>query len=459
LFGRFVNTCRLPSPASANPLMTLQPYSATTTSRHANIEWWRKALEMMVSSGLQHQKDATGSSRLVLYAGHDLVGRSKVDRVGKPLALGSVVSELRSLKGLLPLTDFLNEEASIYDPGWLPARIAAFVVGKPLWWALEQIGVVGEEGLLSSTSRNSHKDTGWWGNYVFVSLVERAGQQLLDQQRATTQGPGDVLYTWDSFRETFSTVVDGKESSLPEIDARILVKYLERDEGVLVVDQDIIKFVARNAPSGERSITAVDRGLLELKSAVKHLQAQVDGLQLKINECTRKASVALQQKYKPVALNQIRSRKLYQDLLEKRLNSLNTLEATLISVETAAGDLEIIKSYESSTATLRTILAHPSLQRASVDATMEALAEANADARDLDDAIRLGGNVAIGVGDNLDEDELEAELRALVSEAEVATKQAAESQDMGKLKGHRMQVPAANPVTAIEGIREAALAT
>lgn len=60
------------------------------------------------------------------------------------------------------------------------------------------------------------------------------------------------------------------------------------------------------------------------------------------HRCTRKASVALQQKYKPVALSQIRSRKLYQDLLEKRLNSLNTLEATLISVETAAGDLEVV---------------------------------------------------------------------------------------------------------------------
>lgn len=259
--------------------MALEPYSVTTilrlqalysdfsrqrhsnpTAYHANIEWWRKALETMVSSGLQqHQKDATGSSRLVLHAGHGLIERTKVDRVGKPLALGSVIvravklscrdsndqiictskSELRSLKGLLPLNDFLNNEASIYDPGWLPARIAAFVVGKPLWWALEQVGVVGEEGLFSSTSGNSHKDTGWWGDYVFVSLVERAGQVLLDQQRATAGGPGDILYTWDSFRETFSTVMNGEEPLLRKMDAKILVKYLERDQGVLVVDRDV----------------------------------------------------------------------------------------------------------------------------------------------------------------------------------------------------------------------------
>lgn len=403
--------------ALANPLMALPPYATTTlsslqalysdfsrqrhsnpTSYHANIEWWRKALEVIVSSSMQqHQNDATGSSRLVLHAGRGLMECTKVDRVGKPLALGSVIvravklssrdpndqitctskSELRTLKTVVPVSDFINAKVSIYDPGWLPARIAAFVVGKPLWWALEQIGIVGEEGLLSSATRNSHKDTGWWGDYVFVSLVERAGEAVLDKQRATPGGPGDVLYTWDNFRETFSSAV-GEEALLWEMDAKVLVKYLERDQGVLVVDQDVsahfleivylcdvfifskvIKFIDKDAPVEERPITAVDRGILELKTAVKSLQAQVDGLQLKINEyevfpctcafsyqilrprCTRKASVALQQKYKPVALSQIRSRKQYQDLLEKRLNSLSTLEATLISVETAAGDVEV----------------------------------------------------------------------------------------------------------------------
>lgn len=91
---------------------------------------------------------------------------------------------------------------------------------------------------------------------------------------------------------------------------------------------------------------------------------------------------------------------------------------------------------------------------------MEALAEANADARDLDDAIRLEGDVAHSVGENFDDDELEAELRALVSEVEFAAKQVTESQDVDKLlKDHRIQVPTETPVTVNKGIREAALAT
>jgi charged multivesicular body protein 7 len=42
-----------------------------------------------------------------------------------------------------------------------------------------------------------------------------------------------------------------------------------------------------------------------------------------------------------MALNYLRSRKQLEELSNKRLNSLNTLESTLLSVEAAAGDIEV----------------------------------------------------------------------------------------------------------------------
>ena len=79
-----------------------------------------------------------------------------------------------------------------------------------------------------------------------------------------------------------------------------------------------------------------------------------------------------------------------------------------------------MKSYDLSAITLRTILAHPSLQRDSIDKTMDALAEANLDAREVDDAVRMSGDVALGMDNIVDDDELEAEWKALVEEAETA---------------------------------------
>ena len=84
-----------------------------------------------------------------------------------------------------------------------------------------------------------------------------------------------------------------------------------------------------------------------------------------------------------------------------------------------------MKAYESSTATLRALLAHPSLQRDAVERTFDALADANADARELDDAVRSGMDLAVGVGASAveDEDEINAELAALVAEAAVREKE------------------------------------
>ena len=95
-----------------------------------------------------------------------------------------------------------------------------------------------------------------------------------------------------------------------------------------------------------------------------------------------------------------------------------------------------MKSYESSTAILRTILSHPSLRRDTIDETMEAMSQASEDAQDVQE---VGGDVAMGVGD-VDEAELERELGLLVGEIEQ------EQERLGRLVGvadsHRISAPA-----------------
>ncbi|KAG6833685.1 hypothetical protein H0H87_002881 [Tephrocybe sp. NHM501043] len=420
------------SPADESSHMLQALYSdisrqkhSNPTSYHSNVEWWRRVLELLVSTGMQ----SDSASRLSLTCGPRLMELVRVQGVGKPLALGAVVTELQSSKILIPRNDFLNAQKSIYDPGWLPARIAAYIVGKPLWWALEQMGVVGEEGMLGGGgSPRSHKDTLWWGEYVFVTLLEAAADEIVKRQADRLGGAGDRLYSLNGFKQEFGPVVS-REGALTEGDAMALLRFLERDRSCVVFDKEVVKFLSDD-PSDSREINAVDRGILELRGAVQSLHVQVDGLQRKMDEkfwvrCTQKASAAVQQKRKPIALSHLRLRKELEDLLSKRLGSLDNLEATLLRVEAAAGDIEIMKSYESSTTTLRAILAHPSLQKDSIDATLDALADVNADAKEVDDAVRIGADVVIGV-DTIDDGELEEELKALVLESEKEKKEQGE---------------------------------
>ncbi|KAF4578879.1 hypothetical protein EYR36_000687 [Pleurotus pulmonarius] len=453
------------TPSTPSPLATLPPFSSTSRSRlqalysdisrqktsnptsyHANVEWWRNTLEVVVSSPppsspMLGRKGGAGKGKLVLSADQRLLDNLRIEGVGKPLALNAVIPELVTSKSLIPLPSFLSSTQSIYDPGWLPTRLAWYIVGKPLSWALERAGVIGEDGMITDS-----KHMPWYGEYVVVGLVEKAADEVERiQEGKEGEGVAGALYTLQGFRKTFGSVaglghneyehqydVEEEEEMLSEQDAMVLLKFLQRDRKVVVMENEVIKFISPSAVAEERTITVVDRGILELKTAVENMHKQIESIQRRMNELTTKASTALRANQKPVALSALKSRKQLADILGKRLGSLGVLEGTLLSVEAAAGDVEIMKSYASSTTTLRTLLSHPSLQRDKIDETMDAMASANSDAKEVDDAIRIGGDIALGLntpGEGIDEGELEEELRMLVEEKMVEDRQRLREQE------------------------------
>jgi charged multivesicular body protein 7 len=76
-----------------------------------------------------------------------------------------------------------------------------------------------------------------------------------------------------------------------------------------------------------------------------------------------------------------------------------------------------MKTYQTSTSTLQSILSNPNLAKDYVDNTTDALAEVMADQEEIDNAIRVGGSLAMGSGnDGVDEGELERELQGLVDD-------------------------------------------
>ena len=103
-----------------------------------------------------------------------------------------------------------------------------------------------------------------------------------------------------------------------------------------------------------------------------------------------------------------------------------------------------MKSYESSTATLRAILAHPSLQREKVDETMDAMASAQADAKEIDDAIRMGADMAQSEA-GVDDAELEAELAALVREAKEEQENTQAEERQKQLSAEELKAPVNQP--------------
>jgi charged multivesicular body protein 7 len=204
-------------------------------------------------------------------------------------------TELTLLRHFFALKSFLSAKETIHDNSWLGTSTTNFAVGKPLRWALEALGLVGEE--TEDTRR-------WWGDYVVVSLVQQAANATLERQRKKpTPGPSGSLYTFESFRNEFSACLSPQEDFImSDLDGKVLIRYLERDAKAIVVDNEVrqalycsillsnlayrkvIKFLD-DTDRGIREITPVDRGILELKTAVEATHFMVDSIQHKMDEC------------------------------------------------------------------------------------------------------------------------------------------------------------------------------
>lgn len=79
---------------------------------------------------------------------------------------------------------------------------------------------------------------------------------------------------------------------------------------------------------------------------------------------------------------------------------------------------------------------------------MEALAEANADAKEIDDAVRFGGDIAVGVNESIDDEEVEEQWKAMVKELEAAEKSKEDTNDTEKKLNGVGKAPDGSPFTS-----------
>ncbi|QRV85940.1 vacuolar-sorting protein SNF7 [Ceratobasidium sp. AG-Ba] len=406
---------------------------------NANVEWWRRTLSEVTSRDLQP------AGILVLHADSQLAEEFRWEKVGKPLGIGYALTSLSTPStscpasaSFIPLTRFLALPHSIYLPeSSLAYRAVSAVIGRPLWWALQQAGLAAGDDVVRET----------WGDFVILANVENASKAVLAAQRAKGAiGPSSALYSFASFRQQFGKVVISHSgASLSETDVRVLVRHLERDRSCVVVDgqADIIKFV-EEGQSEHEAISNIDKGILEMSNTVNKLQEQVDEIHRRIEERAEKINAMLRKKQNDLALSLLRSRKQLESLLKLRLGALETVQTALMKVETAAGDVAIMKAYETSTATLKGLLADPRLRRERVDQTMDNMAEALADHKEIEDAIALDG----ALSDPAEDEDLAKELQALVEESERENKEAQVTKE-AELERAREEKVAAN----LEGLK------
>ena len=146
---------------------------------------------------------------------------------------------------------------------------------------------------------------------------------------------------------------------------------------------------------------------------------------------------------KDLALSHLRSKKGLVDLLSKRTLAYENLHAVLLKIEAAESDVAILSAYQSATSSLKSLLAHPSLQKEHVENTIGALQDVLADQKEIEDIIKVGGEQVSGL--DAADDDIQEELRQMQKEAEEEKRAKAEEE---ALKAKHRDAEAEKPAPA-----------
>ncbi|RPB01089.1 hypothetical protein L873DRAFT_1678422 [Choiromyces venosus 120613-1] len=310
---------RLPSLYSDfRPLRTNNPSGFL-----ANVTAWKSTLGQAAANGV------LGGDTLVLGIGEELVSSLATREWGRPLALGTVVSEAVAAKEFIPLETFLSMRESVYYRPWVDPW-------KVFGWGLEVAGLK-SRAVADGKVRE--------GKVVVLKNIEETAKAILKEisKKPTIV---DRIFSTEMFLQEFS--VHGKQ--LSETDLKVLLVFLSRDLREASVANKTIKF---KPPTGELTpITPHDTTIANLKILITSQHTTIATLSTKITTSDLKARSAVQSSNKHAALSALKSKKIAETALVSRAKSLAQLEEVLVKIEQAADNVELVRMLEDSSKVL-----------------------------------------------------------------------------------------------------------
>lgn len=360
---------------------------------HANVSAWRRGLASLVRAGLAPA--GSGSSptpnHVILSADESLLRALESKQYGRPLALGAVIREAIQQKDLIPLQDFLKSQQSIYYKSWssIPWNVAS--------WGFRQLGLTG-----AFTFGGTDRLPG--GQFVVIANLEAASKAVVENTAPLTSR-FERTFSKVQFQTEFrDSILKGQQ--LSEMDMEVLLKFMSRDQGVLLYDGKTIKIKKPGNP--ETAITAEDETIASLKELTEYLEHQTSILEKKIDELTITAKEAVAKKNRVSALAALKSKKLAETSLQTRFATLNQLEAVSTKIEQASDNVQLVKVMGASADILKGL--HEQVGGAEgVEDVVDRMREQMAQADEVSSILNESGPV-------VDQGELDDELDAMLEQ-------------------------------------------
>ncbi|KLJ09109.1 hypothetical protein EMPG_15471 [Blastomyces silverae] len=389
-------------------------YSDFSTQRNTNpdgyatnVAAWQRALAHAAlagaihssSPGSRHHGEEGAAARgdlLVLRTGNTLMAELETQEWGRPVALQTAIDEAIRCNSMIPLDAFQTSSASPFKTSWIRLPSPP-TISQVMGWSMKQL-----RGFLSDSEGHS----GGSGklqvmNLVLVDNLKEVGKRIVAIASSSHRSNTDFIYSKELFTKRFANLGGG--AVLSNLDVDVLLTFLSRDENAILYDGETVKF--KSAKNNIDSITHEDRTIASLKTLISNLIGQVALLESKIKESSLRAKDAVTNKNRVVALSALRSKKMAENNLKQRTDTLLQLEEVYMKLEQAADQIDIVRVMEASAGALRSLHA----QVGGVEKVEDVVEELREEMSKVDEI----GNIINEAGETVDEDELDDELASM----------------------------------------------
>lgn len=183
-------------------------------------------------------------------------------------------------------------------------------------------------------------------HYVVLPTVKALCKAIITHHY---QNPtADHILTLTQFKSLYASHFVN-QIELTENDISLLLRYLHSQHGVGLAENVkgygtsymVIKFPSREGEIA--TITQHDEAVVSIRTTCHALSIQVDELQRKSEELHKQSIEEKRLGHTSKALYCLKRKKNLQEVLERRLKSMETMDTVLMKIETSKDDLQVIK--------------------------------------------------------------------------------------------------------------------
>lgn len=191
-------------------------------------------------------------------------------------------------------------------------------------------------------------------------------------------------------------------------------------------------------------ITQLERSVYNLETTEKFLISAIDKKEIQLNDVLNNVKVCLKDGKKQMAKTHLRKKHLLENDITKTLNILENIQAMLQRVHNSKSDKEILQTYKLGTEGIKHIFTDSGINIDNIYDVIEDMKDV------LDNQDELQNVISAPLREDIDDAELEAELKELVESEKGETKQEEPKNDFNlfdlemRLKRLRGDVPELN---------------